>query len=183
MTVIADIERLFGTRGAEAYYGEPVTQLQHALQTADAARRAGADEALTIAALLHDIGHLLTDSASEWGDAGHDAVAVRWLRERGFSEHVVRLAGGHVAAKRWLVATTPNYLNRLSAASRQTLRLQGGPMSPAEAAEFEADPLMPAMVRLRSWDEMAKDPAADPPPLRVWLPMIERHLAQARASR
>jgi predicted HD phosphohydrolase len=50
---IADIEALFAKRGNEQYTGEPVTQLEHALQCAMLAEQHGADDALTTAALLH----------------------------------------------------------------------------------------------------------------------------------
>ena len=41
MLSIADIETLFGRRGSAQYSGEPVTQLEHALQTAHFAEQSG----------------------------------------------------------------------------------------------------------------------------------------------
>ncbi len=186
--ISAEIAEVFQSRGADSYYGEAVTQLQHALQAAEAARRAGADDECILAALLHDIGHMLgdnhaddpdSDDPNNIGTLDHDVLAADWLRARSFSERVIQLAAGHVAAKRYLVSTNPGYFDRLSPVSRQTLALQGGPMTPAEIREFETNPLLRDMLRVRSWDEAAKDPNAEVPPLDYWAPMIERHLASA----
>jgi 2-amino-1-hydroxyethylphosphonate dioxygenase (glycine-forming) len=110
------------------------------------------------------------------GAVEHDRIAMDWLRARGFSERVIRLAGGHVAVKRYLVSTNPAYDARLSPTSRKTLELQGGPMNEQEASQFRADPLFQEMLRLRTWDEAAKDPGASAPDLASYLPLIERHL-------
>ena len=93
-----------------------------------------------------------------WGAAGHEVLGAEFLRELGFGERVARLVEGHVAAKRYLTFKQPAYHERLSAASKATLRYQGGPMSAAEAAEFEADSLFSLMLELRTWDEAAKVP-------------------------
>ncbi|MGD1097389.1 MAG: phosphohydrolase [Bryobacteraceae bacterium] len=180
--VVQEISALYAARGDDEYFGEKVTQSQHALQAAACARAAGADDETVIAALLHDIGHLL--SAGHHADLGHigyEQTAEPWLRERGFGERCIALIGAHVAAKRFLVATHPAYAAQLSDASRQTLELQGGPMSPEEAHEFAANPLCQEMVRLRAWDEQAKDPDAAVPGLDVYTGVIEQYLA-ARAG-
>ncbi len=170
-----EITALFEARGQDAYFGEPVTQLAHALQAADWAARSGADEETIVAALLHDIGHLLEgDRHDEIGVIDHDEVAERWLCERGFSPRLIRLVRGHVDAKRYQVAVNPEYRNRLSEASKQTLALQGGPMSPDEADAFASDPLFREMIRLRQWDELAKDPQATPPDWPQYEPLVER---------
>src|SRR5262245_13473590 len=121
------------------YFGEPVTQLEHALQCAQLARSSGADDELVIAALLHDIGHLIAEG-DETGSPDHDRIGANYLRQLGFSARVVELIAGHVQAKRYLTATNPDYFARLSGASKQTLAAQGGPMSPAEVESFEWDP-------------------------------------------
>lgn len=172
-----EIVALFETGGTENYFGEPVTQLAHALQAADLASRASADPETVLAALFHDIGHLLEgQNGTETGVIDHDLAGRDWLRERGFSERLAALVGGHVAAKRYLVATHPHYRQRLSAASIETLRMQGGPMSDAEARAFEKEPLFAEMLRLRSWDEQAKDPEAEVPPLGSYREMIVDYL-------
>lgn len=167
--------------GGSVYHGEAVTQLEHALQCASCAQRAGADDELTLAALLHDVGHLLGDEADEEiGVVAHDATGAAWLRELGFSERLVALVAGHVDAKRYLVATNPDYFARLSETSLRTLELQGGPMSADEARAFESDPFFRDKLRLRSWDEQAKIPGAEVPPLRTYYGALARGLAGAR---
>jgi 2-amino-1-hydroxyethylphosphonate dioxygenase (glycine-forming) len=173
MRVAEEISELFERGGAGAYFGEKVTQLQHALQTAHCATGARADDELVVAALLHDIGHLLGGNIHAGiGVIDHDRSCIDWLRARGFSDRLIALVSGHVSAKRYLVATRPEYFDRLSEASKRTLALQGGPMSPAEARAFEASPYFRDMLRLRSWDELAKDPDAAGPGLENYLGLV-----------
>lgn len=179
-TVIGEVFALLTDSGGEQYFGEAVSKLEHALQCAWQASVAGADEELILAALLHDIGHLIDDEGTvrdkRVGVVNHDETGARWLLERGFSERVARLVGGHVDAKRYLTATNPEYERRLSPASVETLRLQGGPMSAAEADAFGTQRELRDILRLRTWDEMAKDPAWRGPELRHYREMLERHL-------
>jgi phosphonate degradation associated HDIG domain protein len=171
--------------GGEGYFGEAISKLEHAEQAAWHATQAGADEELILASLLHDIGHLVEDPESirdeRVGVVNHDEVGERWLLARGFSPRVAGLVGGHVDAKRYLTAVNPAYLARLSPASVETLQLQGGPMSEADAAAFAEVPELRDVLRLRSWDEMAKDPAWDGPRLASYRDMITRHLASRTA--
>ncbi len=165
-----------------AYYGEPVTQLEHALQRAQLARTAGAGDDVVLAALLHDVGHLLEDETAqrhdEVGVINHDEVGARFLIEHGVSPYVAELVRGHVDAKRYLTGTNPEYAARLSEASATTLALQGGPMNEAEAASFRADPLFAEKLRLRSWDEQAKRPGWQVAPLETYRPLLVKHLAR-----
>lgn len=57
MSVIDHLFRLFAERGNGAYFGEVVTETEHALQCAHLAVSAGASGDLIAAALLHDVGH------------------------------------------------------------------------------------------------------------------------------
>jgi phosphonate degradation associated HDIG domain protein len=177
--VAAEVIDLLRQSGAEGYYGEAISKLEHAEQCAWHARQAGADEELTLAALLHDVGHLFdaetTVRDEQVGVVNHDEMGARWLRDRGFSARLAALVGGHVDAKRYLTATNPAYLQHLSPASQETLRLQGGPMAEEEAARFAASPDLKDMLRLRSWDEMAKD-ASWTGPREDYREMMIRHL-------
>lgn len=149
---------LFAERG-ERHYGEGVSQLDHALQTAHHARLDGASPALIAAALLHDVGHLLQrlgeDAADRGLDDQHETIGARYLA-RGFGPAVTEPIALHVAAKRYLAAFEPGYFALLSAASVQSLALQGGPMSAAEAEAFLRDPSAADAIRLRRYDEMGK---------------------------
>jgi phosphonate degradation associated HDIG domain protein len=157
---VADrIERLFAEGGGAEYHGEAVTQLEHALQSAAAAEREGASPELIVAALLHDIGHLLQshgDHAAARGiDDRHEALGQRFLAKH-FGPAVSEPVRLHVAAKRYLCAVEPDYRAKLSPASEKSLVLQGGPMSAAEIAEYESSPHHEAATRLRRWDDIAK---------------------------
>jgi phosphonate degradation associated HDIG domain protein len=160
-----EIIRLYTDYGSADYIGEPVSQLEHAVQSASLARESNADDETVLAAFLHDIGHLLpiagynqSDSMSGLGAADHESAGSAFLLERGFSRRLAELVGAHVEAKRFLTYKYPEYLERLSEASRQTLGMQGGAMNAAEARAFEQNPLCELKIQLRRWDEQAKLP-------------------------
>jgi phosphonate degradation associated HDIG domain protein len=167
---------LFRTQGDAAYIGEPVSQTEHALQAAAAAERAGADSAMISAALLHDVGHLLhdlpEDCADDHIDDRHEELGARWLAQY-FGPNVVEPLRLHVAAKRFLCATDPDYNARLSQASRVSLKLQGGPFTPSEVEAFRNNPYCAAAVALRHWDEEAKVEGLETPGLEHFRPYLE----------
>jgi gamma-butyrobetaine dioxygenase len=173
---IDQIIAAFTSRGAAAYLGEPVTLREHMLQSAAAAEADGAGDYLVAAALLHDIGHLLAgaaeDAAEQGVDTEHEEVGFRFL-ERNFPPEVVDPVRLHVAAKRYLCSADPGYVEELSPASLLSLGLQGGPMSADEAAEFETEPHWRAACRLRRWDDLAKQPGADAPPLEHYHALLD----------
>jgi phosphonate degradation associated HDIG domain protein len=156
--VIAAIGQAFRRRGQD-HYGEGVSQQEHALQAAWLAERQGAPPALIVAALLHDIGHLLhdlpEDVADQDVDTEHESLGSAWLSQY-FGVEVSDPVRLHVAAKRYLCAVEPGYLDQLSAASQQSLALQGGPLDAAAAAAFRAAPGADAAIALRRWDDEAK---------------------------
>lgn len=162
-------------RGHERYTGEPVTHLEHALQTADLARRGGAGDALVIAALLHDVGHLVHGVAgtpsAEGIDDGHEAIGADAL-ERLFGTDVSGPVGLHVMAKRRLCAD-PRYLKALSNDSRRSLALQGGPLDAAGCEAFDRLAHAQDALRLRRWDDAAKRPAREVPPLDTYRAMAD----------
>ncbi len=159
MSVADEIFAIYARRGSGAYFGEPVTMLDHGLQAAHFARIEGAPPALVAAALLHDIGHLIEDvpdDLADWvSDARHEESGARWLRAR-FGAPVCEPVRLHVPAKRYLCAVDQGYFGELSPASVVTLKLQGGPMSPAEIAAFEREPFHADAVRVRRWDDRGK---------------------------
>lgn len=166
----------FRSHGAAAYLGEPVTLREHMLQTAQAAEQDGAPPELVAAALLHDYGHLIhggPEDAAEHGlDTEHEEVGFRFL-EQHFPPEVVEPVRLHVAAKRYLCAVEPSYLDELSPSSLLSLELQGGPMSAAEIAAFEALPHFDAACRLRRYDDIAKNPDAVSPPLEHYVAVLQ----------
>ncbi|HTJ94670.1 MAG TPA: HD domain-containing protein [Pararobbsia sp.] len=156
---IEDIRQLYESHGGIAYSGEPVTQLEHALQSATLAELAGASDELVVAAFLHDLGHLLNlqgDSPTVQGiDDQHQYFALPFLR-RVLPEAVLEPIRLHVDAKRFLCATDPEYFGKLSADSVRSLKLQGGMFSDEEAQAFLAKPYSQDAVKLRRWDDRAK---------------------------
>jgi gamma-butyrobetaine dioxygenase len=164
MDSIDCILELFRTRGASDYFGEPVTQQEHALQAAHMATRDGAANPLVAAALLHDIGHLLGPQE----DSG-----CFWLA-RHFGSEVTEPIRLHVVAKRYLCATDCVYLERLSPASLHSLELQGGPLGPEDVVRFEANPYYRDAIRLRWWDDAAKIEAWEVPGLHHYELLLRR---------
>jgi phosphonate degradation associated HDIG domain protein len=159
MSLVQDILDLYGARGAGAYFGERVSMTEHGLQAAHFAQAERAPDSLVLAALLHDVGHLLEevpDAIEDWRkDARHEEVGARWLARR-FGPEVSEAVRLHVPAKRYLCATDASYFNMLSPASVHTLGLQGGPMTAAEVAQFEKEPYHREAVRVRRWDDQGK---------------------------
>ena len=169
------LSELFEGQGSAEYFGEDVTQAQHMLQTGALAEAAGAAPALVAASLLHDLGHF------HGGSTGHDLMAgtdnrhshtgADWLAQW-FGPDVTEPVRLHVAAKRYLCTVEPDYAAQLSPASVQTLAVQGGPMTPAEAAAFADRPYAADAVRLRRWDDEAKDPNAPTPGFAHFRPLL-----------
>jgi phosphonate degradation associated HDIG domain protein len=158
MEVMNEIRSAFARRGNEGY-GEGVSQLEHAIQCADFAQRDGAKPVLVAAAYLHDIGHLLHDLPQDIADSGvdtqHESTGSAWLSQY-FGPELTEPVRMHVAAKRYLAATEPGYVDLLSDASKLSLKLQGVPMSPEQVRAFEAEPFFADAIRLRRWDEEGK---------------------------
>jgi phosphonate degradation associated HDIG domain protein len=183
MLTLSDIECLFAEHGDEQYSGEPVTQLEHALQTAYFAERDGADDELITAALLHDLGHLLHDLGETPSLRGVDDVhqyrALPFLRGL-FGDDVLNAIKFHVDAKRYLCAVRPEYHSRLSEDSKRSLLLQGGIFSDAAAVEFIRQPGAESAVQLRQWDDAAKDANLATPPLAHFMQCASRCALKAQ---
>jgi phosphonate degradation associated HDIG domain protein len=158
-TVIDFILDLFAQRGATEYMGEAVTMSQHMEQTAACAVADAAPDSLVIAALLHDIGHFIgehpIDALENGIDNSHEEVGANYLATC-FPASVSEPVRLHVAAKRYLCATDPAYRERLSDASINSLKVQGGPMNAAEIEAFEANPHHQAAIKLRTYDDDGK---------------------------
>jgi phosphonate degradation associated HDIG domain protein len=186
---VADILAAYERLG-DRLYGEAVSQSEHALQAAEWAARDGASEALIVAALLHDFGHLAEAEGQDAVDARHEAVGAALLKGL-FGPPVIEPIALHVAAKRYLCAVEPGYLGGLSDASHLSLQLQGGPYSAEAAARFIARPHAADAVRLRRYDDQAKVVGAATPDFAAYAPMMSRlavsptgfGLARSRRSR
>ena len=161
----------FSTEGNSSY-DENVTQLEHALQSAQIARNENESDEDVVAALLHDVGHLLLHESRDNPDfleknLNHEDVAAEWLKLF-FPSRVVGAVHGHVMAKRYLCAVDETYWNGLSEASKQSLRLQGGAMSELECSQFEKKPYFKSAIKLRKIDDRAKVAGAKTSPLSAY---------------
>jgi len=174
---------IFENHNKAIYLGEKVTIVQHSIQAAMQAEQDGQPTHVVLAALLHDIGHMLgirddlpkmvTDQVNI-GTIKHEKVAADYLRERGFPDEIADLVELHVEAKRYRVAVDPSY--ELSEASTLTLVHQGGPMSEDEVAAFEARADKDIILKMREYDERAKDPAVKCKALGLYKDMCRQYL-------
>jgi predicted HD phosphohydrolase len=171
------VEVLSGGDDRAVSPGGPVTQLDHALQTAALlAAECPDDRALAVAGLVHDIGHLLEGGTDET-HAADAASAVRAV----LGERVAGIVALHVEAKRYLVASDPGYGGILSDDSVASLVRQGGALEPADVASFDARPHARDAVILRRADDRAKVDGLVVAPLAVWVPVLVA-LAEAQAG-
>jgi predicted HD phosphohydrolase len=167
VTIDMLFERL-ATRGIGAYGLSDVSQLDHALQSAALATCRDLGDAFTIAALFHDVGHLVSDDDVSLADQGIDD-----RHEEASADVLVGLFGHtvsepvrlHVAAKRYLCAAEPSYFSKLATDSIRILELQGGPMNDIELRRFEAQSGFEAALALRRIDDAAKQSGLDVPVL------------------
>lgn len=178
---VDEIFSLYERYGAEDYIGEPVSQLEHMCQAAELAGEEGYDDEVVLAAFLHDVGHLAehlmpVQKMEGVGVMNHEKIAGDYLRQKGFSERVCTLVQSHVQAKRYLTFKLPAYYEKLSPASRETLKHQGGVMTEEEAGEFESDPLHNLYIKLREWDDKAKRQSKPLPSLDKYKRMAYEHL-------
>jgi phosphonate degradation associated HDIG domain protein len=173
---------IYTTRGDALYGGEAVTQLEHGLQAAWLAEQRGHSSALIVASLLHDVGHLLhgygDDCAKQGIDDHHEDLGVRYLA-KWFPTDVTEPIRLHVQAKRYLCFAESNYHESLSTPSQLSLKLQGGPMTAAEADEFRQHPQFDDAIALRHFDDEAKVAGLATPSFAEFLPHLEKSLAVA----
>lgn len=168
--LIAHLRMLATIPSAES---DEFTELDHGLQTAAwCERRAPGDVELHVAALVHDLAHPW-DGPGQPRHALMGAEAVRTL----LGARVADLVAGHVPAKRYLVATDPDYRSRQSPDSIFTLAEQGGDMRPDEIEWFESLPDWHAMVTLRRADDDAKVAGAVVPGFDHWTSAIRELVA------
>lgn len=164
---------LYELYGDKGYIGEEVTQLQHAVQAAKQAEEfcnentdsITTDErkAIIMGAFFHDIGHLLyyaePDKIPLMGDVGvfeHEIYGANFLRGLNFPDLTCEIVLNHIRTKRYLITKNPEYHNKLSDASKETFKYQGGMMSEDEILDFEVDPNFKYHLKMREWDDKAK---------------------------
>ena len=177
--IVDFIGSIFERRGGEEYLGEPVTMGQHMLQGATLGEKNEGPDEIVVGALLHDIGHF----TSEFGTFSMDDTEDRYHENAGaavlesfFPTVITDCCRYHVAAKRYLCATDPQYFNNLSDASIHSLNLQGGPMSEAEIINFKRNPNLKQILTVRLYDDAAKVPKMATPSFRHFAPLVHKML-------
>lgn len=179
-SVIKTIIKTFEERGSGKYGKEDVTQLQHALQSAQLAEEDKAPAELIAAALLHDIGHIiesgdLPQHNDQNLDDKHEERAYDWLKEH-FGNPVADPVRLHVVAKRYLCTKDQSYEKALSPTSFESYVDQGGKMNDDEIKTFESEPHYQEALRLRRWDDSAKDKSKETPDINHYTPYLEQCL-------
>jgi phosphonate degradation associated HDIG domain protein len=172
---IDEVIALYERHGRDQY-DEEVTQLDHALQTAALAVAEGAADSLVVAALLHDVGHLLQLEGGlsyrpDQPDLHHETRGARYLSEL-FPDTVTSPIALHVRAKRYRCAVDSSYAASLSPASMRSLGVQGGPLDERAVRSFEANPSFEDAVRLRGWDDGGKRHDVVIPPLEHYVELL-----------
>jgi len=158
MSVTKEIITVFKDFGNKDYIGEKITQIEHAIQAAMLAEKDGYGDEIIVAALLHDIGHLVQhkNTMDKWGAKHHEIIGAEYLKSLNFPELTINLVKDHVDTKRYLVTKNKEYYNSLSEASRNTLTYQGGSMNKEELYKFENKKHFTLNLKLRQWDDSAK---------------------------
>ncbi len=194
--IIEHIEYLFYRYGSRPFEGRSPTQLEHALQCAHLAEHAGADDALVTAALLLDLGLLLSLDANETnharaalasigaassgegrgdegrGDVRQAARALPLLRES-FGNAVVEPILLQDDAGRYLAAVDAGYLGKLSPASQSRLQARGGPFDAGQCEAFATLAGASRALLLRRWGDASQVSG-------IMTPSLEHFLERAR---
>lgn len=174
--IVPFLEDIFSRYGDTEYLGEPVTMSAHMLQCAQFAEENNDSKEVIVAALLHDIGHFTSEvgsfSMNDTADRVHEEAGAELLQHL-FPALVVDCIRFHVPAKRYLCKTEPDYFVELSEASVHSLRLQGGPMSEQEVADFKKNPNLDAIVKVRRYDDWSKVPDKPTPDFNHYAPLVK----------
>ena len=175
--IVDFIGSIFEKRGDEEYLGEPVTMGQHMLQGATMAEKSREPDEIIIGTLLHDIGHFTSEfgtfSMEDTEDRYHEDAGAAVL-EQFFPKIITDCCRHLVAAKRYLCATNPEYFQKLSTASIHSLNLQGGPMSEAELKDFEKNPNLKKILKVRLYDDAGKIPDMITPSFWHFAPLVQK---------
>ena len=173
---VPEIVQLLSSRATTWYGQEAVSQLDHALQCAALAEKSAETPETIVAALLHDLGHMLSPDLRSEAEASapaaamptkddlHQFVALPFLRSL-FPDAVLEPIKLHVDAKRYLCAVDQGYWADLSPASKHSLELQGGAFNEKQIGDFEKLAFYAEAVRLRRYDDLAKIPGHPTPDL------------------
>jgi 2-amino-1-hydroxyethylphosphonate dioxygenase (glycine-forming) len=172
------IKELFEKYGSYDYIGENVSQLEHSIQCAMMAEKETNDNEVIIAALLHDIGHLISiehnlEQIGTYGAHQHEIIGYNFAIKYGLGTKIAHLIKSHVITKRYLVSINDKYYNNLSNASKKTLEFQGGKLNNSEIELFKNDPYYDINIKIRNYDDKAKLQNIKLTPLEYYLEMVD----------
>ena len=160
---VDSIFKYYELYGNKDYIGESVTQNEHMIQAAMLAEQDNQDDVIILAALFHDIGHLIQFDSQEsvetmgtYGVKNHEHIGKKFLEDYGVPYPIPQLVENHVKVKRYRTFKDPTYYSLLSEASKETLKRQGGPFTLEEAKVFENDSLFEKSLLIRNYDDRAK---------------------------
>lgn len=178
MSTLESVEQLLSlfSKYGDVHYGEEVTQTQHMIQCAVLAQQENDSDEMVVAALLHDVGHFIgaqDDTGSPDEDFHHEVLGARCLKGL-FTHAVTHPIQLHVAAKRYMCAKDPAYFTSLSPASKHSLALQGGPMTPEQCLKFENSAYFDQAIRLRYYDDHGKELGLELPELSHFEPLLRK---------
>ena len=157
------LDHIFGlyiNYGNVDYIGETVSQTEHMIQAAMLAENENSSIEIILASLFHDIGQLINiENIGKYGNKNHETLGAEYLKSMKIPHPIPELVYNHVKAKRYLTFKYSDYYENLTDASKETLLQQGGPMTLEEASKFENDSLFEASLKIRKFDDLAKDPS------------------------
>lgn len=178
MNIVNKIFNYYEEFGSKDYIGEEVTQVEHMVQAAMLSEMNGDSNEVILASLFHDIGHLVAfdkETMDGFGIKNHERLGADFLRELGIPEIIPELVQSHVSTKRYL-ARDEKYYNSLSKASQTTLKYQGGIFNDEEALEFEKGKNFVNYVKIRLYDDKAKEVNIKLKPLNYYKDMLLKYL-------
>jgi len=161
-TIVNELFALYEKYGKRSSAGQPISQLEQMAQAAALAEEEGFEDEVILAAFFHNIGYVCANSedgnnANESGNIDREKLGADYLRQHGFSERLATMVESDMMANRYLAYKYPEYYEQLSEADKAKLELRGGRMSILEAEKFELDPDAELFVRLRYWNDKAKN--------------------------
>jgi predicted HD phosphohydrolase len=144
--------------------GSGVTQKEHCLQTATRALRAGADEELVVAALLHDAGKL-------YDGMNHAAIAAEILRPH-VSRETYEVVRNHTTFEARFYGA---HLGPHEPPDRSCVAPVYACIDPAAYRNMERETWYALAMRFTGeWDQRSFDPGYDTLPLAYFEPMVRR---------
>lgn len=165
---------LWQEQSAQHHFDSDLSLCRHSLQCARLAEVERASEAMIVAALFHEVGHLAPLS-SKGAMVDHGAVGATvlapWLLP--LVTEPIRLQW---PAIRYLCTVDPAYWASMSPGLRQACEEQGGTLAPNQVARFESTRFAPQAVQLCRWHQRARNLPESVPDLDRYTVILARQV-------